>query len=551
MKLVVVIIILITSASLWASNKCSIKGTKLIYVNGIQTPEADAKKTMDLLHLKIVYTNFDSSKQIKPEMRHNYNESFRKDVLESIVQKIPDSFLEFMQLSDPYAAFRSFIGEKGRLWVELTQSLFYNDTLALFSDYIQNYDKDSRYINDRVALKELYETALNDQYRVLAISHSQGGLFMEDSFSDIATDKKFKYFIGFQVATPVSFTNIPKYGYATHDLDKAMWLVRPLSYNINAPEDILSDPGDSEDQFLRHGILTTYLFDSRVEKLVLEKLYEATSQIESNCPVAVFEHEIESDGFNVNFDATDPERLDLKDILYNWDFGDGPSEITSSKYINHKYEKPGKYTVVLRLTRNDGSLFWDKGTIVKEIEVGTLIQGCNDAVGKYHINPDGTVGGFVSNTATVAETSYISPIISICGNSQILGASSITSADTLPLNQKLLTDVLIIDTTIKSGNYLSILESMMSNVQMVRPSDFIMVEYSNISDSAFDINESNSYLIFWNSNVVNTTISGHGFNIEDASVSGMNFLSLIYPLTIYGDYIYYGDWSGTLANWPY
>lgn len=548
MKLTVVFIILILSASSWATNKCSIKGTRLIYVNGIKTAEADAKKAMDLLHLRIAYTNFESYKKIEPEMRHNYSESLAKDILESIVQKIPDSFLDFLQVTDPYAAFQSFIGEKGRLWVELTPSLFYDDTLALFSDYIQSYDKDSRYINDRIALRQLYETTLNDEYRVLAISHSQGGLFMEDSFSDIATAKKLNYFIGFQIATPVAFSKIPKYGYATHDSDKAIWIALPFSWNINAPDDIKSEP---DDLFWRHGILSTYFYDSRIENLVFEKLYESTSQIESNCPVAVFEHEVDSDGFNVNFDATDPDRLDLKDIMYNWDFGDGLSEVTSSKYINHKYEKPGKYTVVLRLTRNDGSLFWDKGTIVKKIEVGTLIQGCNDAVGKYHINPDGTVGGFVSNTATVAETSYISPIISICGNSQVLGASSITSSDTLPLNQKLLTDVLIIDTTIKSGNYLSIMESMMSNVQMVRPSDFIMVEYTNISDSAFDINESNSYLIFWNSDVINTTISGHGFNIEDASVSGMNFLGLIYPLTIYGDYVYYGDWSGSLANWPY
>ncbi len=540
----------------FASNKCSIKGTKLIYINGVQTKEADAVDAKILLHESLNYSNFDDY-SIKPKatLIHNFDESFALDVLESVIQKMPDSFLTFLQLTDRYEAFRAFLGEKGRDYITP------QDLGILYSKYIQNFDKDSHYAINRNELKFAYESVLENDFRVLAVSHSQGGLFMEDSFSDVITDKKHHFFVGFQIASPILYTDVTKSGYATLDQDMIIKPIPTRWSNINDLV-VVSDPNDPSDEYLKHGILSTYLFDWEAKAKVFELLYETTSKIESNCPIALMDFTYSPNGMVVNFDATDPDRPSLTSVLYNWDFGDGKKEITTSKIISHTYENPGNYNVILTLTRPDGSLFWEQGTIQKEVIISGQIQGCSGtAFGKNHQNPDGSIGGFVANTATVSATSHIGSSVSVCGNSQILGVSRLVNSHYFITG--LINNSVIIDSNISTNTSIDIVDSTVSRTKTLGEIIFFASYSSSLSDVSIgyinmEFHSGNS--IIKNSNFFSQYDPDKHYlyataQIFYSNIDGMNFVGLNAIIDIINNMVVYESfpqaYTGPLSGWPY
>ena len=68
-------------------------------------------------------------------------------------------------------------------------------------------------------------------------------------------------------------------------------------------------------------------------------------------PIADFTYEIS--GMNVTFNASMSYDPDGNIVSYEWEFGDGCNETTTSPIVNHTYS-PGIYTVTLTATDNDG-----------------------------------------------------------------------------------------------------------------------------------------------------------------------------------------------------
>lgn len=56
----------------------------------------------------------------------------------------------------------------------------------------------------------------------------------------------------------------------------------------------------------------------------------------------------------VDFDGSGSYDPDGSIVSYQWDFGDGYGTTSSSPYTSHTYSADGEYTVILRVTDNDG-----------------------------------------------------------------------------------------------------------------------------------------------------------------------------------------------------
>ena len=69
----------------------------------------------------------------------------------------------------------------------------------------------------------------------------------------------------------------------------------------------------------------------------------------------------------VKFDGSNTYDPNYDDITFSWDFGDGSKG--SGKSPSHTYDKPGKYTVKLTVTDENGASATDTTTV--EITEGT------------------------------------------------------------------------------------------------------------------------------------------------------------------------------------
>lgn len=373
-KYIILILVLLTSVSAFALPTCSKNGTRIIYTNGVITTKEMAEHALDkILSLKdsnnlTIIASIDKNGIQDPIVAYNYTEGPAKDVLEATVQRLPKNYLKALNVSNAYDGFSHFI---------------YGDLLELIPDDIKNSIIESKiqiissftqiYFNS-----ELYEKTINEGFphylnaiqkkeKILAISHSQGGLFMKDFYELLPeSDYKRKFFTGFQVASVLGNEMNSHFGYATNSKDKVVNSVRlaigVLPANLDTPL-IISTSGTS-DLFINHGILTTYLYDSSLKEQVIQNLIKAAQLLESNCNKAEI-RVVEKKGLKVSLDSTDPDDKDVTDLTYEWNFGDGVVEQTNSKTISHTYTKSGSYMITLKVINNDGDT--DTKNIVEQV----------------------------------------------------------------------------------------------------------------------------------------------------------------------------------------
>lgn len=144
------------------------------------------------------------------------------------------------------------------------------------------------------------------------------------------------------------------FGWATNEQDVVVNIVRSLKVvlpvNLNSGEGI-----KTKNDFLYHGIMTTYLFDLGLREQVIEELFKTAQLLESNCNTAAIKI-TKQENLKVDFDSKDPNDEDVTDLKYVWNFGEGLGDEpeTDSKEVSHSYAKAGTYDVILKVFNNDG-----------------------------------------------------------------------------------------------------------------------------------------------------------------------------------------------------
>jgi len=396
-KYLITISILILSFSSQGAPVCSKNGTSVIYTNGVITKRTEA----DWALFKIQQLGLNSQIDLKPNkvkyiLAYNYEESISRDFLEAAVQRFPVGFLQSLGVTNGYAAYMGYLngGLVDAIYTVALNSIA-DRLVEIQSDWLINYRNGSLYLQTIREIKGHYETALNNGERVFAISHSQGGLFINDAFDQTSFIDKQKYFSGFQIASPLASEMNSHFSYATHEKDRLINFIRnsvgALPANVNAPILINNSyEGISDyaiDFVINHGIVTTYLYDSTIKPQVVSKLIETAQLLESNCPKAVINYT--KNNLVVNFDSTDPEDPNATGLTYSWNFGDGKIVNTTSKTLSHDYLVSGVYNVILTVTDSYGTS--DSKTVNVSVLGGdSSITFCNagllDNVMNFYIN---------------------------------------------------------------------------------------------------------------------------------------------------------------------
>lgn len=560
---------------------CSVRGTNVIYTNGVNTQEREALETLKRLRT----LNITSSLDQYPEssdfiLKYNFHYGFAADFLESAVQRFPSGFLSAVGVTNPYAAYMFFKTTSLMSQFGNDLALIVQASIDLHRDFMAKYKVEDRYLTDLGKLQESYSENLDDGYRVLAISHSQGGLFMEDAYDLLGYTRKYMHFAGLQVATPVLVSGIPKHKYVTHDKDRLInalyLLVGTLPSNFEAPMIIHNEYTNSKDYLLdfvlNHGMYSTYLYEPTIKNFVKQSIIDSALMLESNCPIAKFSESILDKTISLDSLDLDDPLVSKLNYLYEWDFGDGTRETSLNKVVKHTYQNPGSYTIKLRVTNEDGRDFGELAKTQKIINITTSISGgCMSEKGKYHLNPDGSIGGFVSDSSTVASTAYVGALVSVCQNSQILGSSRVLASKTTPMISDNLANTTIIDSNIEVGD-IELPNSFVSNSSIKSSQSFktnnmtiinteisagtIYLVGNKIENSIISSSMNEGSAIFYNVNFFNVNFySDFGMQIQDVSINDKQLNSkLLYIM--YGvmsvDYRDGTSWSGPIeafTNW--
>lgn len=362
MKYIILVLVLLTSFSTFAELSCSKNGTRIIYTNGVDTSPENAKDSLDKIKIlkksQIKIVSLIDKKILDPIVAYNYSATLAKDVLESAVQRLPQSYLNALKVRNAYHAFSHFLqGDLLSLSADIVSSINIA-TLQLISTFSQSFFDSALYQRTISKGIPLYLSAIKNKEKIFAISHSQGGLFMKDFYDLIPeSDYKRKFYSGFQIASPLQFRMNSHFGYATNSEDEVINKVRltigALPPNLITYKTIFNN--EVSDFGINHGILSTYLFDPELRIQVEDNLIETAQLLESNCNTAAIKI-TKQENLKVDFDSKDPNDEDVTNLKYVWNFGEGLGDEpeTDSKEVSHSYAKAGTYDVILKVFNNDG-----------------------------------------------------------------------------------------------------------------------------------------------------------------------------------------------------
>jgi PKD repeat protein len=434
---------------------CSKNGTLILYTNGINVQEIDAKRSALRLQKLVAENKIDKKSDVEIDLNYNYSFGATLDILELITQKLPNAFLQSNSFIDKYDAFYKFKNGLSKVALEYidirAMEAIINDVNQLILNQTLNY----RDLNTSAIAKK-YREYLNEGKKIIAIGHSQGGLFINNAYNSVNYPDKDKFFQTVHIATPAD-TIANNGSYVTFINDEVINNLRnafgclpgnedatnlpwPLSLFDRVEQDFKTEE-DKIDYYLNHGIETTYLADSELRAAIGQKIEDVALNLESNCgepPVAAFNYTIDSTNpLKVNFNGSSSYDPEMKPLIYRWNFGDGTTGTGASP--THVYSSSGTYRVTLKVIDEDENESENIAQIditVTSDSCGQVILGCSEygaQLGKLHKNSDGSCGGFVSFQASVSEFITISENSNICGNT-IIYASSATSIENSTIN---------------------------------------------------------------------------------------------------------------------
>ncbi|MEK6628161.1 MAG: hypothetical protein AABY53_06005 [Bdellovibrionota bacterium] len=211
---------------------CSQNGTLVTFTNGVDTSRKDASQ-IHLEKVKRLLPNSDIDKKgnVEYSLTYNFSAGLALDLYESQVQKTAEFFgISFIQAARLYSGLFTLpvvpIPEPLSLSAQIAMRLI----IAAF-----NYKIEANYQETIDMHLSAWKDAFRDNKKIIAISHSQGGLFINDAYTQLMAEQpinKRSLFAMLQVATPASSI------VASDKNGKPMG-----SYLTNAEDFILSVPG--------------------------------------------------------------------------------------------------------------------------------------------------------------------------------------------------------------------------------------------------------------------------------------------------------------------
>ena len=127
-------------------------------------------------------------------LKENYSKSLVIDFLESAVQRFPIEYLNKNKMNK-WTAFIFFVTGQ-HIFPEAINESVKQELLLALKNFMEVGSLYPGYLSNVDEIKREYSEKLEDEYRVLAISHSQGGLFMNDAYQRVVTSRKEKYLAG-------------------------------------------------------------------------------------------------------------------------------------------------------------------------------------------------------------------------------------------------------------------------------------------------------------------------------------------------------------------
>jgi hypothetical protein len=545
MKALIISLFIISSSLAFSQElTCSLKGTAIHFVNGIANTEEDAILSTDRLETIYKINSQKIDRLGKVEFDYSYNEThgIMKDLLESGAQKIHSAAQQAsldLSIDQAYVImFQSFYLVTGLISPSLQPVV----RLAI-EDASKMAAKEQADVD---VLKNDLKNILKANKKLIIVSHSQGNLVTNRALRELQLDSSFNYEFYEEVISNVRFAT-----------PEANAVALNSSHAINS-DDIILYVGDQNfnfvlflpeseyelrktfESFINHSFLETYFYNFdefketrpefytanlsliELKDFSIDKIIKSAQSLSKHprCPKAIINYFIND--LTVDFDSTDPEVPTIEGFKYTWNFGDGKNDTsTSSKTISNLYPGAGTYTVTLRVTDDENSDFGEDSFATKSITLGTDWRRCSGEPGKYHTNPNGILGGFVANTATVASTVILNHNVSVCGQSQVLGASSISATESWSYSEVVNSN--IIDSSIEAYAFYIASSTISLNSKLhIKPEliyqGFLSIGDSNISNTIV----SGGDLKMGSSMLSNTTLRGNS-QISETTLISCNF----------------------------
>ena len=260
---------------------CSENGTSIIYTNGLMTIEESAEKHLNaIMHLNTP-AELDADEDVEYILSYNSSEKFALDLYEAAIQKLKASIQEQLNIYEYYTSLEAGILLPS---VEIQKWLL---------NYVQNnIQYPTQTVLDVSALVDDYQTSLDDSKKVISVSHSQGGLFVNQAYRELFSKREpsdKELFIALEIATPT--TEVAGNGlWRTSPNDLVIRAVRASSGALGAnmpllgPSELLVPLENFvEKDFLYHGLLETYLGVYSLNQNIANAMHEAALMLGSNC----------------------------------------------------------------------------------------------------------------------------------------------------------------------------------------------------------------------------------------------------------------------------
>lgn len=271
-----------------SSSVATEKRLKVVYINGINTSDIQALATVGRL-IEVMDSELKNNyKNVEYQLLYNYSYAqspmgtigFSGDLFESVVQTLIINF----HLEEDRAwslAFRAFDTSSSFSDLNLPIRTFLMSMRGLklvWGRYILSHTEFSPLVSDLQKIVTYEEELQKDKWDILVVTHSQGGLFANQSHQILKNKSESCHTSNIQIATPSNYLDDKNSDYVTNKDDFISHVPASLSPNIPG---VSSFDGKKSYFKLYHGVMDIYLSEKYpiYQKIILEKTSRLISEL--------------------------------------------------------------------------------------------------------------------------------------------------------------------------------------------------------------------------------------------------------------------------------